>query len=424
MAYENLLPGNSSELEQALTEAGSPISDIAVPIHLVRDPANIPDHMLGVLALELSVDVWHEDWPIERKRWVVANSIRLHRMKGTLAGMREHVALAGGEVVGARLPPDGSYPGGQTPEEKAAWLARFPQVRTYRKRAVAEGMGGMVAGACYPGDEDVSSCPLEDLAADYAFKQTYLYDPATGEETALKRIERQAVDANGVSRDVETVLLPLNLGAGLVMGDGAAGDAVALGETARDRMLHRYVDGAYTALGEVVSRTTISTGLDRPIDTVSEQVVEIRPMPTGAMIAGLTAFGEGENHLTHPDIELARYARLYLFDPARVAAEVITGGDFMTCGYSRLGRPPYTTEIVVRMVAPAGGLMFPGLAAAGDGAASNAPDYSKEIRDAVVTAKAARDHVLIRTQTHRPIAVRDAPKVGEVFVGQSQPYTF
>lgn len=82
-----LLPPNATPLERALEAGVSRISDIDTPIDTLLDPARIAAQWLPWLAWSLSVDAWDSAWPEATKRQAVAESIALHRMKGTRASV-------------------------------------------------------------------------------------------------------------------------------------------------------------------------------------------------------------------------------------------------------------------------------------------------------------------------------------------------
>lgn len=79
----NLLPPNASPLERALENATSRIGSITAPIDTLLDPATINAEWLPWLAWALSSDSWDSDWSEAVKRRAVAESIALHRIKGT-----------------------------------------------------------------------------------------------------------------------------------------------------------------------------------------------------------------------------------------------------------------------------------------------------------------------------------------------------
>ncbi|TNH81009.1 phage tail protein I [Aeromonas sobria] len=78
-----ILPGNLSDLERDLDVALSRIEQVEIPIAVLWDPWQCPAEVLPYLAWALSVDMWRTDWPERVKRRVVANSLAVHRIKGT-----------------------------------------------------------------------------------------------------------------------------------------------------------------------------------------------------------------------------------------------------------------------------------------------------------------------------------------------------
>lgn len=82
-----LLPPNATPLERALEAGVARISDVDAPIDTLVDPARIAARWLPWLAWGLSVDAWDSAWPEMTKRQAVAESIALHRMKGTRAAV-------------------------------------------------------------------------------------------------------------------------------------------------------------------------------------------------------------------------------------------------------------------------------------------------------------------------------------------------
>jgi phage tail P2-like protein len=79
----SLLPPNATRLERALEEASARIGSVAAPIDTLVNPAAIDVEWLPWLAWGLSVDSWDADWSEATKRQAVAESIALHRIKGT-----------------------------------------------------------------------------------------------------------------------------------------------------------------------------------------------------------------------------------------------------------------------------------------------------------------------------------------------------
>lgn len=78
-----LLPPNATRLERALESATARTGNIAAPIDALLDPMTINVEWLPWLAWGLSLDSWDADWSEQVKRKAVAQSIALHRIKGT-----------------------------------------------------------------------------------------------------------------------------------------------------------------------------------------------------------------------------------------------------------------------------------------------------------------------------------------------------
>lgn len=78
-----LLPPNATRLERALESATERIGDVTAPIDTLLDPMTIATDWLPWLAWGLSLDSWDADWTEPVKRQAVAQSIALHRIKGT-----------------------------------------------------------------------------------------------------------------------------------------------------------------------------------------------------------------------------------------------------------------------------------------------------------------------------------------------------
>ncbi len=87
-----LLPPNATPLERALEAATGRISDVSAPIDTLVDPQRIALAALPWLAWGLSVDSWEPAWSEVMKRQAVAESIALHRIKGTRQSVEQVLA--------------------------------------------------------------------------------------------------------------------------------------------------------------------------------------------------------------------------------------------------------------------------------------------------------------------------------------------
>lgn len=79
----DLLPPNATLLERALAASTARIEDVPVDLAPLIDPATCPAELLPWLAWGESVDIWDTSWSEATKREAIAQSILLHRRKGT-----------------------------------------------------------------------------------------------------------------------------------------------------------------------------------------------------------------------------------------------------------------------------------------------------------------------------------------------------
>lgn len=151
--FETILPSQAKPLEINLERAtafeGLPVDGLR---HLT-DPYRVDARFLPWLAFAAAVDIWDESWPEEKRRSVIAQQFRLHRLKGTLGGARAFLDLVGVSIDEAFTPPMKIYSGPSlTREEREAWLRNLPQVRVWRRNERGNAghsvvMGGGLHGA-------------------------------------------------------------------------------------------------------------------------------------------------------------------------------------------------------------------------------------------------------------------------------------
>lgn len=130
----DLLPIGSTALKRAIDGVDAVRLDDVDPRTIVDawDPWRCPPELLGYLAFASSLDLWDDDWPELKKRTTIAQALELHRLKGTLAGIRAHLALVDCTVTRAIRPPArGFLRAAMTDAQRAAWLDSLPQLRLY-----------------------------------------------------------------------------------------------------------------------------------------------------------------------------------------------------------------------------------------------------------------------------------------------------
>jgi len=92
---DRLLPPNSTAIERAL--AGTPDEELLAPELLASlwDATKCPAAALPWLAWALSVDEWDTAWSEAEQRRVIAESIQIHRKKGTRGAVELALACLG-----------------------------------------------------------------------------------------------------------------------------------------------------------------------------------------------------------------------------------------------------------------------------------------------------------------------------------------
>ncbi|MCL6419422.1 phage tail protein I [Aestuariirhabdus haliotis] len=92
---KSLLPFNATYFERHVEQVTSKTEVLPVPIKTVWNPTTCPEELLPWLAWALSVDNWNSDWPTAVKREQIANSIEIHRRKGTVLAVKQAMAVFG-----------------------------------------------------------------------------------------------------------------------------------------------------------------------------------------------------------------------------------------------------------------------------------------------------------------------------------------
>lgn len=95
---DTLLPPNATAFESAMEGAAARISDVPVLAREVKRAAVAPESVLPWLAWEFSADNWAAGWTVEQKRQAIAQSVGVHRIKGTIGAVRGALAALGYEV--------------------------------------------------------------------------------------------------------------------------------------------------------------------------------------------------------------------------------------------------------------------------------------------------------------------------------------
>ncbi|MFN3624614.1 MAG: phage tail protein I [Hyphomicrobium sp.] len=443
--YPDLLSPNATAYERALAGATGRLSDIPVPIADLWRWDTCPEEHLPWLAWAMSVDLWNDNWPIERKRNLIRESFDLHRRKGTLYTIERYLRYADATLRKAIVPPEVPYLGTDITEaEREAWLSRFPQIRVYRWRNRKDGSpeaflgnGSAFDDVLYLGAGPAHNPPSTGtIAVDTFFcvetdawerygRRAFLWDKgshplATGEETSLRWLESSTVSNEVTSYDHETAYLPTTASPALfcetmIFGDGPEGEFFLDDTQAHNRVVTVRVERSQRIDEPIYVKRTVAPSLE-PIDVVPDYVAERGTAHLGVeMFCGqrgryfdpktrqsYAVEGFLDGYLMPNDAGERLYERLYLYEAARGPASIDTS---FYLNDARLGMPPYNAELWIEVTGRRDETAF------GEFIFGYLEEQDLSARDlaldAVVLGKAKRDKVVARTRLHKPISTRD-----------------
>ncbi|MGY6705926.1 phage tail protein I [Roseinatronobacter sp.] len=425
MTINSLLPRGATRLERALEETMARGTELPVPLRDIAAPETAPDAFVPWLAWGLSTDLWDRDWPIEKKRAVAQAWYRLHRLKGTQAGIEEAIRFFGGNVVGVRRPPDAFYPDPSlTRAERDKYLARFQQLRFFRFRNrgaatfgayVGSGLrrSGLFAGAGF--HPTFTDAPVR------IGRRAFLFDPLTGIETPVKRADRVTVTDRRGATDFEEVSLPGSAGRSFFAGRLRPGKLFTSATGARARTYSVAIDREYT---EQRSKLHISGVIPatQPIDVRPRRVrlpgERVRGQLFPARKSKGTAFigraGDGPNRVFLPrsSAENRIFDQVFLFDRDRLPDK----RDARTfVGHTRLGMTPYHARVTVELRGKLSPFAFQRFVTGH--LIGTSKKRLRQVVEATRLSKSLRDKVWITAKTVRPAKAGDSLRIGTIKVG-------
>lgn len=418
MTVNTLQPINATRWERAQETASGerwPLVDVDI-IRRYQDPWTCPEHLLNFLAFELSVDIWNKEWPDAKKRYVIANSIRLHRLKGTKQGIAEHIGIADAELKRAIVPPAKTFlMPALTLDERKAFLARFPQLRIYPFVTRSHQRYGHFTSQAY----GRAKAFLNDgFPADVGTQNRWVRIAKQwdrGVETVLtsRTVHKEHIGSY-VDNEYDEVILPSDPSKAIFLTTAPKARLFLihdLGVAQRTITVPRA--DSYDWFEGRAEYTTVQPDLGF-IDVRPEMVSEVHPGQPGALYpgAGKKQFIGGK--FVPPTISWKHiFERWYLLDPDRVPDQRKRS---VHLGYTRLGMPAFNAELLVavrgqRRPREVWGFVSGHLR-------QHDPRPLDAAVDSVRTSKAARDKILINTKTKRLPRAGDRLKVGSTKVGQ------
>ena len=95
----DLLPINASKQERDLSLTVERSGSLPVLIRDLWNPSTCPVGSLAWLGWALNVDTWDAGWSETQKRQVIAQSVEVHRRKGTVGAVKRSANSFGASVV-------------------------------------------------------------------------------------------------------------------------------------------------------------------------------------------------------------------------------------------------------------------------------------------------------------------------------------
>lgn len=379
----------------------------------------LPDAILDLVAWGWHVDGYDLLTTRAERLHVVRNFFDYHRFKGTRYGFQLYFSTFLKRDLLAASPPHKSFLGTSlTSEERAAFEAPHPEVRVYPFRHAG------LKGASYPGDFLGAFWPGRSDALLRIGDRVCLFDPLTGQETALDSLETTRDTVQAMTMMKTPVRLPGQAGRGLCCGRFLAGFTMNLGASARfyeldlsvgysDEIERRRPLSARPGLAPLgLGTDTASTpGTASPFALFpGNRWTDVYPERGGRVLGRVFPSSSGAGDRI--------YRRTKLFDPSRVVFPRSASGTF--AGAFKLGQlPPHTAEIAVDMARPAPAMAmfcggFPGRHASSLGAG----DWVELMCRVGRMAARFSDKVLVSITNRKPVRASSGIHAGDVRAGE------
>ncbi|RLQ88918.1 phage tail protein I [Notoacmeibacter ruber] len=375
--------GPVEEIMAAVTEAQlSERADEALKLLTLWNAWDCPAAELPLLAWALSVEVWDDGWPLDKKRRVVAESLALHRQKTTIAADRKVISYIDAELLTYHLPRDGFAIGSEVAgEDRQKWLLSLPEVRIYPLPPRRTDISGLpvVGDEPLPGTSEIAKARRAELIG-------------RNETIPLMCSGTRLRPDNVPTSEIERVTIPKPFQASCQVGTAPfdAEVAPAPGFEAIFTFDYRRPGGAIEA--------------GRPSLNPAEVTPKIVPMlrePEDAIEDG----GTIDAPLSPMPGPGGYYLSIRINDGSAPAIEGITGS---AIGYGRLGRKPFTKELGVLMLrADEPAMPF-------DGPLTDDPaDRVTALYQAIGGVQALRDTVHVDLNMIEELTVDDADDITE-----------
>jgi phage tail P2-like protein len=455
-----LLYRSASGLERAMADVDG-FRLTATYAELIKDqwdPNAISYENLPYLAYAMGVNLWEANWSEAFRRYWVANQWTLKQIRGSLYGITTYVAAVGGTVKSAIVPPAKFFPGpSYTAAQRAAYVARFPQLRLYPYVARVElpyicCCSKFISGlepnekrtfnknGCFTGPKWKFYPTAQDAGGRYT-RTAVIYDPATGVETPLTYRTTTTVTLAGEVQTIAEITVPAKAPNTWFLGDSnryplPAGHPPRTAQNQHSIFLGSDLSVAARTIEIVVPMTssigyskaiyqTISWGNEKPIDLYPDTINETHTfskyglacgVPRGTGRIYLMGGSVGTSYLVRSVAWQFTYMVWYLFDPSRVP-DYRKASVYM--GHAQFGQHRYTAKIRIDVGEVWRPWYFSGTTFIRGFWHPRDNRRIEAVRRAVTAAMAERDTVGIDTAIKRIISTNDSlPCDGTFTVGE------
>jgi phage tail P2-like protein len=130
-----ILPPSSTkwEIAEDLVSAERRPLDASI-IRKLWSPWECPEEFLPYLAWGLGLEIWKDEWPLWKKREIIAKIWQLKRLKTTPEGIRQYTNLVDSEPVEFKRPKHKMWwVPSMTDAERHALMAKMPEIRLYHQ---------------------------------------------------------------------------------------------------------------------------------------------------------------------------------------------------------------------------------------------------------------------------------------------------
>jgi hypothetical protein len=414
MTHQSLLPQASTQWELAAEEAAATFSPLPVPNGSLWNPDTCPEHMLGWLAFNLSVDLWNPGWPVWRKRQVIRDAIQNARLKGTRAGLERYLAQVDARLVSLVTPPLKMFAGkSYTKANLDRFYAVMPQLRIYahrnRNRHV---FGKMFAG------RGVGPGRFALISIARTGRQTYLFDPLDNSLTKLVTQQIENFSETRSKTEVTRVVTPGKPGNRFFAGGRHGFAGQFLGKIEKPSIVRTVsLDTDYVHTDSSLRLSTVDPSFE-PLSVRYENGHETWRGAPGKFFAGRSC---GHRKFAVPSAAwLHEFQMVRLHDPDRTPA--LRHGSRCFAG-NRIGIAAHTAHIRVQVNIPhRKHTFFAGRSASRVFARPVDHRVINATLEAVHVAKAAHEKILVSFQLRREPTFGDAlPLDGSRRLGQLIP---